>query len=149
MTESLALLGRRLVGAWGTEATHPRLPGAQIRGTSEWEWLDGERFLVQRTTYDHPDIPDAVAVLGDTDGLHMHYFDSRGVHRVYVLTLHEDGWELAMDKDAPAGAFATAPFSQQMRFVLGDQDRTIAGRGRLSEDGVTWEDDLQVTYRRT
>jgi len=147
VTASLEVLGRRLVGRWTGEATHPYLPGALIRGSMEVELLVGERFLVQRTTYDHPDVPDAVSVLGETEGLHMHYFDSRGVHRVYELGVTDDGWELAMDRDAPAGAFATAPFSQRMRFVFEGDDR-IAGHGRLSEDGVTWEDDLQIAYRR-
>jgi hypothetical protein len=140
----LAALGQRLVGRWTTEATHPYLPGADIRGTCEVEWLPGERFLVHRTTFDHPDIPDALWVMGAEE---MHYFDSRGVQRVYGLTLTRAGWELAMDKDAGAGSFAGAPFSQRMTYAFAGDDM-VEGRGRLSHDGVTWEDDLAVTYRR-
>jgi hypothetical protein len=148
--QDLEHLGRRLVGGWTTEATHPFLPDAAIRGSSEIEWLEGERFLIYRSSYDHPDIPDAISIIGDTDGLHMHYFDTRGVHRIYDVTVTDGGWEIAMDRDAPAGSFASPDerFSQRMRFTFEDDDRTMTGKGRLSHDDVTWEDDLQITYRR-
>jgi hypothetical protein len=56
-----------------------------------FEWLDGRRFLIQRSHYDHPEIPDAIAIIGVTDGqLPMHYFDCRGVYRVYAASLAED-----------------------------------------------------------
>ena len=115
----LQKLGRRLVGRWTTEATHPGLPGAVVRGSSEIEWLAGERFLIYRSTYDHPDIPDSISIIGDTAGLHMHYFDTRGVHRILGLTVTDEGWEMTMDRRAAAGAFASpdAPFSQRMTDV--------------------------------
>jgi hypothetical protein len=49
------------------------------------EWLEGEQFRVFRSHYDHPEIPDATSIIGDTDGLHMHYFDSRGVYRLFAM----------------------------------------------------------------
>src|SRR4051812_32797355 len=85
----------RLVGSWTAEATHPALPGTVLRGTAEFEWLDGKRFLIQRTHIDPPEFPDAISVIGFTDQdrvdeagkapppvegrMTMHYFDSRGV----------------------------------------------------------------------
>ena len=54
------------------------MPGVVITGSSTFEWLDGERFIIFRSHYEHPDIPDAVSIIGDTDGFRMHYFDSRG-----------------------------------------------------------------------
>src|SRR5438034_3399905 len=77
MNADLQSLGRRLVGRWTTEATHPGLPGAVVRGSSEIEWFEGERFLIYRSRYDHPDIPDSISIIGDTDGLRMHYFEDR------------------------------------------------------------------------
>jgi hypothetical protein len=75
---------KRLVGRWVTEATHPLLPGTVVRGQTTFEWLEGHRFLIQRSHYDHPEIPDAIAITGVTDGqLSMHYFDlSRRVQGV-------------------------------------------------------------------
>ena len=56
------------------------LPGEAIRGTSTFEWLDGRQFVIWRSHYDHSQIPDAITIIGVTDGqLSMHYFDHRHV----------------------------------------------------------------------
>ncbi|HMI91784.1 MAG TPA: hypothetical protein VK509_10500, partial [Polyangiales bacterium] len=60
---ALKSLGR-LVGTWTTEATHPALPGVIVHGTVVMEWLEGERFLIQRARTDHADFPDSIAILG-------------------------------------------------------------------------------------
>ena len=95
MNVDLDNLGRPLVGRWTTEATHPAMPGTVIAGSSHVEWLDGETFLLYGTHYDHPNFPDATSIIGDTDGLQMHYFDTRGVHRLFEVTVSEDGWAIA------------------------------------------------------
>jgi hypothetical protein len=143
-------LGRRLVGDWTTEATHPQMPGVVIAGSSTYEWLDGQRFVIFRSHYEHPDIPDGISIMGDTNGLHMHYFDSRGVYRLYELKVLGDGWATEMKRDSPAGSFASgsAPFSQRMTCCFEDADQTMSGKGRMSHDDLHWDDDLQITYRR-
>jgi len=132
---------QRFTGRWTTQATHPLLPGAVVHGHATFEWLDGRRFLIQRWHYDHPDIPDAIAVTGVTDGqLSMHYFDYRGVYRVYAVSLEESRWRFW--RDAPG-------FSQRFTGILSDDGGTIASQGQLSRDGSGWEDDLAITYRRS
>jgi hypothetical protein len=117
------------------------LPAAVIRGRATFEWLDGERFLIWRSHYDHPEIPDAVAITGVTDGqLSMHYFDSRGVHRVYSVSMSPGTWRFS--RDAPG-------FAQRFTGTFSDDGSTITGRGQLSRDGASWEDDLALTYRKT
>jgi hypothetical protein len=118
------------------------LPGEQIRGTSTFEWLDGEQFVVWRSHYDHPKIPDAITVVGVTDGeLSMHYFDSRGVYRVYAASLDQQTWRYWRDASAP-------DFSQRFTGTFSADGNTITGRGQLCRDGSTWEDDLVLDYRR-
>jgi hypothetical protein len=143
-------LGRRLVGDWRTEATHPQIAGT-VTGSSTFEWLDGERFVIFRSHHEHPDIPDGLSILGDTEGFRMHYFDSRGVYRLYELTIVDDGWAIAMGRQAPTGSFASghAPFSQRLRFTFEQQDQRMSCKSQLSDDDVNWDDDLEVTYRRT
>ncbi len=150
MNTDLQSLGRQLVGRWTTKATHPGLPGAVIRGSSEIEWLEGERFVIYRSSYDHPDIPDSISIIGDADGLRMHYFDSRGVHRIFEVTVTDEGWEMVMDRHSSAGSFASpdAPFSQRMTYAFEDEDRAMSGKAKLSYDNVNWDDDLEITYRR-
>jgi len=141
----------RLIGRWTTEGAHPLLPGDAIRGQATFEWLAGRQFVVQRSHYDHPDIPDAIAVIGATgrqqadhpqtsDGLCMHYFDSRGVSRVYSVSLDRDQWRFWRDDPG---------LDQRFTGTFGADGDTITGQGEMCRDGVTWEPDLALTYRRT
>src|SRR3982750_858842 len=117
---------RRLVGTGGTEATHPGLPGTVVSGQATFEWLEDQRFLIQRSHYDHPEMPDAVAVSGIVDGTPaMHYFDSRGVHRVFVVDITGDTWRYWND---------TPGFAQRFTGTLVDDGGVIDGRAELSRD---------------
>jgi len=132
----------RFIGSWETEGAHPLLPGEAIRGTSTFEWLEGRRFVIWRSQYEHPRIPDAITIIGVTDGqLSMHYFDERGVYRVYAASLDQGTWRYWRDAPAP-------DFSQRFTGRFGDDGDTITARGELSKDGSTWEDDLALDYRR-
>jgi hypothetical protein len=129
-----------LVGRWAIDASHPMLPGDEIRGEMTFEWLDGHRLLIQRSHYEHPDIPDAIAIFGVIDDqLSMHYFDSRGVHRIFMASLIEGTLRYA--RDAPG-------FSQRFTLTMSDDGDTVGGQGELSRDGTNWQDDLAITYRR-
>jgi hypothetical protein len=145
----LQSLGRRFVGEWTTEATHPAVPGTVVRGTASVEWLEGERFLVFRTRSEHPDFPDSISIIGDTDGLQMHAFDSRGIHRILELTVTAEGWELAPDA---AGEWERATdgrtIASRLLATFADEDNTIIGTWQISSDNKTWDNDLQITYHR-
>ena len=125
-----------LVGEWTTEATHPSLPGVVVAGRASATWLEGERFLLQRTQADHPDFPDALWVLGETDeGWVSHYFDSRGIHRTYRLEIDDRVWRLWHD---------SADFPQRFTGTIGEDGNRIVGVWELSSDGSHWERDLEV-----
>ena len=132
----------RLVGVWSIEARHPLLPGDDIRGLTAFEWLADQHFLLQRTHYEHPEMPDAVMVTGIVDGEPaMHYFDPRGKHRTFAVSLTADGWRYWNDDPSFGQRFA-GTFSP-------DDGSTITGRAERSEDdGASWELDLELTYRR-
>jgi len=130
-----------LVGEWAIEATHPAFPDTVVSGHVAVEWLEGEQFLIHRSRADHPDFPDSISVIGDVEGLSMHYFDSRGVHRLYGVDLSEGVWK--MERDAPG-------FSQRFSGTFSDDGDTMSGLWKLSRDGSSWDDDLAITYvRRT
>jgi hypothetical protein len=129
-----------LVGSWTVAATHPAFPGTVIGGRADFEWLEGERFLLQRSRTDHPDVPDSLVVFGEfEDGPAMHYFDSRGVHRVYGVSFGDGVWK--MWRDAPG-------FSQRFTGTFSDDRDTIDGLWKLSRDDTTWDDDLEIVLRR-
>jgi hypothetical protein len=131
---------RALAGTWTTEGAHPLLPEAKIRGRASFEWLDGEKFLIWRSHYEHPDIPDAIAVIGVLDdGLAMQYFDTRGVHRVYSVSAGPGVWRFWRDDP---------DFRQRYTNTFDDTGDLFTSSGQLCRDGATWDDDLQLTYRR-
>ena len=134
----------QLVGEWTLEATHPAFPDLVVPGRASFEWLDGERFLIQRSSADHPDFPNSISVIGamsdEDDGpLSMHYYDSRGVHRVYSLEMSEGVLRIA--RDAPG-------FSQRLEAQVADDGDSFGGVWQLSRDDETWDEDLEITYRR-
>lgn len=131
---------QRLVGRWATEATHRALTGV-IHGEATFEWLEDQRLLIQRSHFDHPEIPDALGVIGIVDGQpSMHYFDVRGVHRVFAVDLTADVWRFW--NDVPG-------FAQRFTGTFSGGDNTIEGVEELSrDDGATWDRDLQIAYRR-
>ena len=118
----------RFIGRWETEGAHPMLPGEAIRGTSSFEWLDGRRFVIWRSHYDHSQIPDAITIIGVTNGqLSMHYFDHRGVYRVYAASL-----------DQPRGGTGVTRLHPTSRSASPAPSATTATRSRV-----------EVSYRRT
>jgi hypothetical protein len=130
----------RLLGEWTVEATHPMLPATVVSGRTTYEWLEGEQFLIQRSSMDHPDVPDSISVVGLIDDeLTAHYFDSRGVFRIYRIAMEGD--TLRMWRDHPG-------FSQRLEAGLSDDGTTLAGVWQRSRDDETWDDDLAVTFTR-
>jgi hypothetical protein len=137
-----------LAGEWEIEATHQALPGAVIRGRATFEQLDGGFILIWRACYDHPDIPDSVAIMSCDDtgdlrnpsgGCALHYFDQRGVTRLYSLSAEPGVWRFW--RNAPG-------FSQRFTGAFSPDGRSIDGMAELCRDGSTWERDLPITYRR-
>jgi hypothetical protein len=131
---------KALIGAWSVEATHPAFPSVVVGGGSTFEWLEGEQFVIQRSQTNHPDFPDSISVIGPVDErLAMYYFDSRGVHRVYEMSFDDE--VLRIWRDAPG-------FSQRLEATFGEGGDSFGGVWKLSRDDKTWDDDLEITYRR-
>jgi hypothetical protein len=133
-----------LVGEWTMQAGPPDGPAWPGEARASFQWLEGRTFLIERWTVDLPEAPDGIAIIGAGDEagtLRQHYFDSRGVHRIYEMTLRDRVWKLW--RDSPD------PFPQRFTGTLSDDGRTIAGRWEKAEDGSNWNIDFDLTYRKT
>jgi hypothetical protein len=133
-----------LVGVWDMRASLAPAPAPAPRAQTTFEWLPGRRFLVQRWEVEHPAAPDGIAIIGlDPAGesLLQHYFDSRGVARVYEMTFDGRIWTLERRAEAP-------DFSQRFTASVGAGGTTIAGRWERSEDGRSWTPDFELVYSR-
>ena len=138
-----------LVGEWTTEIVHPTVRPNSIRGRRRFEWLTKSNngsggFLVQHDEVEHPDFPDSVTLIGvDADApadlFTYHYFDTRGVERVYAMSLSDGVWKLW--RDAPG-------FSQRFIGTFSVDGKTIDGCWEKSADGAQWEHDFDLTYTK-
>ncbi len=116
-------------------------PAAPV-GRTSFSWLEGGRFLIQRWTIDIPGAPDGIAIIGEDEGsgeLVQHYYDSRGVARVYGMSLEDGVWKLWREG---------ADFSQRYTGRLSEDGGTIDGAWEISEDGSSWEHDFDLVYTR-
>ena len=131
-----------LIGEWKLEVD---LPGsADVTATCAFEWILGGAFLQQRNQVDHPDAPDVVCVVGpDGQGsFTQHYFDARGVARVYEMKFEAGRWELLrVNAD-----FTPLDFSQRYIGQFGADRSRIDGAWESSRDGQNWELDFQLNY---
>jgi hypothetical protein len=116
-------------------------PSAPV-GRVSFSWLEGGHFLIERWTVDIPEAPDGIAIIGEdetTGDLVQNYYDSRGVARVYRMSLDGGVWKLWRDHPG---------FSQRFSGTFGDDGRTISGAWEISRDGSTWELDFPLVYTR-
>jgi len=129
------------------EAQFPGAPPSGPIGHTAFEWLSGGQFLAQRWEVPHPDAPDGIAIIGLSAGgesYTQHYFDSRGVARLYAMTLNGSVWTLA--RETPD--FSPLDFSQRFTGTFGQDGSVIDGRWEISHDGSPWSNDFDLTYRK-
>jgi hypothetical protein len=137
------------VGEWSIAVGYggelPEEGGARV----SFEWLFGERFLIERWEVPIPEAPDGIAIIGadpDRDGGYLqHYFDSRGVARVYKMSIQDGVWKLWRDEPD----FSPLDFSQRYTGTFSEDGRAIVGAWEICHDGRTWEKDFDLVYRRT
>jgi hypothetical protein len=138
-----------LIGQWQMAASFaagysgPESPASTARGgRTTFEWLDGRFFLIQRFVTGHPEAPSGLAIIGlgqQPETFSQHYYDSRGVARVYQMSLANGVWELW--REAPG-------FWQRYRGVISADGATIEGAWEISADGREWKHDFGLAYSK-
>jgi hypothetical protein len=132
-----------LIGEWSVEASIA--PG--VAGHSVFEWALGGQFLIQRSDVPNSDIPDSISIIGlapDGESYTQHYFDSRGVVRVYAMTFRDGAWTLLRDEPD----FTPLSFSQRFTGTFSEDGNTVRGGWEMSRDGGDWELDFELTYTK-
>jgi hypothetical protein len=130
------------VGHWELEVD---LPGAhEVRGDVVFEMVGD--IMVQRTSVPVTEAPDSCCVVvGQDDGSHVqHYFDARGVARLYGMTFDGRTWILERTKPD----FSPLEFHQRYIGTFADDLTAINGEWQSSTDGREWSRDFGLTYRR-
>jgi hypothetical protein len=140
-----------LIGAWHGEGELPIDPPLRISVDATIEWL-GE-FLVFRSVGEPGGAPSSVSVIGgapDGEPQPMHYFDARGVKRLFVTSLEGSTWTIwrapGEDWNGPDGP----GFNQRFIGEISADGWTIEGRWErgMGDAGDQWELDFRMTYVR-
>lgn len=142
-----------LVGEWEIQVFVGGQPIGRGGAKATFEWMQGEKFLVQHARTESTEGMPAewvenspmplTTIIGLDDAREEFtqlYADARGVFRVYQMSLHDGVWKLW--RDAPG-------FSQRFTGTFSDDGNVITGAWELSTDGTNWEHDFDLTYTRT
>lgn len=132
------------VGEWVEQVG---LPGAPP-GRAVFEWALRETILIQRSNSPLPEFPDGLMIIAydeSADTFTQHYFDSRGVVRIYQMTLRDGLWTLLRAE----ADFTSLEFSQRFQGRFSPDGKTIDGQWETSLDGGEhWKLDFPLTYTR-
>jgi len=125
----------RLLGSWEFTMQHAAMTES-VSGRQRYERVLDGAFVLLHWTYDHPDFPDALALLSDE---RCHYFDVRGITRVFNLEVDAAGWSMIrLDEE----------FSQRFSARFSGPDVMECTGETSNDNGVTWQPDFTMTYRR-
>lgn len=99
----------------------------------------GHKLLIGRSHCDHPQIPDAIAVIGWIDDqMLVNYFDYRGgVHRIYEVAVEDSQWRFWRNDAGSQESFVA---------VFSANEGTLTGQGP-DEPRRRVGDDLALTYQ--
>jgi hypothetical protein len=131
-----------LVGVWRSEIrwskeTHKLVGGpAVLRGRVSFKWLEDGHFLVQR-------MGDAARWLIGRDDTSKRYgvlyADSRGVSRVYEMSLRNGVWRIWRKARG---------FHQRFTGRFSRDRLTVKASWKRSVNGTRWQHDFDVTYTK-
>jgi len=133
------------VGRWRMAPSFAPSASDAPNALTSFEWLAGRSFLIQRWEVEHPDTPDGIAIIGFDPGKTaylQHYFDSRGVARLYDMGFSANVWTLQRIAELP-------DFSQRFIGRFSEGGRSIIGSWESSNDkGSSWSPDFDLTYTK-
>jgi hypothetical protein len=139
-----------LIGEWHGEGAMAE-PPLQMSVDAKIERL-GE-FIVFRSVGTPTELPDSVSIIGgasDGEPQPMHYFDARGVKRLYMTAIEGSTWKIWLapgeDSDGPHGP----GFNQRFIGEISPDGKTIDGRWErgIGDAGDDWEIDFPMHYVR-
>jgi hypothetical protein len=142
----------RLIGDWHGEGEVPSEPPMKLTVDATIERL-GE-FIVFRSVGEPAEMPDTVSVIGGApagEPQPMHYFDSRGVKRMFVTAVEGSTWTIWRDPAEDWNGQDGPGFNQRFIGEISADGRTIDGRWErgMGEAGDEWALDFPMRYVRT
>lgn len=140
-----------LLGAWHGEGETPSEPPLKITEEARIDRLG--QLIVFSAVAQPAEVPDSVSIIGGAPGgdpQPMHYFDSRGVKRLYLTAVDDSTWKIwrapGVDWNGPHGP----GFNQRFIGEISADGKTFEGRWErgLGDAGDEWEIDFPISYFR-
>jgi hypothetical protein len=142
------------IGDWAMETRFPGqqpvplgAAGSGPTAHSRFEWDLSGQFLIQHTEIPIPEAPDSLAIVAtdpQTGGYTQHYYDSRGVVRLYAMDFAGGVWTLT--RESPD--FSPLDFRQRFTGTFSEDENTITGAWEKCAVGGEWEHDFASIHRR-
>jgi hypothetical protein len=141
-----------LIGHWHGEGSIPIDPPMKVSIEATVERLGA--FMVFRSVGEPAELPDSISIIGgapEGDPQPMHYFDERGVERLYLTAIAGSTWTIWLapgeDWNGPNGP----GFNQRFIGEISADGASIDGRWErgMGETGNAWEIDFPLTYVRS
>ena len=141
----------QLIGEWHGEGELPMAPPIKLSVDATIEHLG--TLIVFRTVGEAAEMPDTLSVIGgapESEPQPMHYFDSRGVKRLYLTSLEGSRWTIwrapGEDWNGPDGP----GFNQRFIGEIAADGKTMETRWErgVGDSGDEWELDFRLTYVR-
>jgi hypothetical protein len=131
------------IGEWEMEISSIRAdPSARVRGHASFRWAEGGAFVLFKAAVPDSPFPSQTSLMAPDDSAAtycMLYFDSRGVSRIYQMSLEEDVWKLW--RNFPG-------FSQRFTATFREDHNVLEGAWEISTDGTSWEHDFNIKYMK-
>jgi hypothetical protein len=140
-----------LIGEWHGRGEIPAEPPMKVTVEAKIERLG--KFIVMRSLGEPAEMPDTIAIIGgalDGQPQPMHYFDDRGVKRLYMTAVKGSTWRIwrapEEDWNGPNGP----GFDQRFIGEIAADGKTIEARWErgVGSSGDTWELDFEISYDR-
>jgi len=141
----------RLIGKWHGEGEIPVEPPLKVSAEVKIERLG--KLLVFSSAGQPADMPASLSIIGgapDREPQPMHYFDSRGVKRLFLTEVDGSVWRIwrapGEDWNGPDGP----GFNQRFIGNISADGQTIEGRWErgVGPAGDHWEIDFPINYSR-
>jgi hypothetical protein len=130
------------IGNWDMEITNADfLPTAQtkVHGPASFRWIEGGAYLI--SYQGSKPAPQSKLLISRDDKTGQYkalYFDSRGVSRVYEMSLKNKVWKLW--RNVPG-------FPQRFKGIFKDRN-TIVAEWKTAKDGKHLKHDFDIKYTR-
>jgi len=140
-----------LIGEWHGEGEIPIEPPMKVTVEAKISRLG--KFILFSTVGKPAEVPDSVSIIGgapEGEPQPMHYFDSRGVKRLFVMAVKDSTVKIwrapGEDWNGPDGP----GFNQRFIGEISADGTTIRGRWErgMGDAGDKWEIDFPIDYVR-